>query len=43
MTVHPTVLYVVADRLAQSKEGFRKFRQPGSWRDMLFSPGSTAI
>ena len=41
MTVHPAVAYVIADRLAQSKSGFQAFRQPGSWRDLLFSPGST--
>ena len=41
MTVHPTILYVIADRLAQQKVGWEKFRQPGSLRDMLFSPGST--
>jgi len=42
MTVHPTILYVLADRLAQQKNGWTKFRAPGSWRDMVFSPGSTA-
>ena len=41
MTVHPTILYVLADRVAQSRDGWQKFRQPGSWRDTLFSPGST--
>jgi len=42
MTVHPTILYVLADRLAQQKTSWTKFREPGSWRDMVFSPGSTA-
>lgn len=41
MTVHPTILYILADRVAQQKASWEKFRQPGSWRDMLFSPGST--
>lgn len=41
MTVHPAILYVLADRVAQQKQGWQKFRQPGSWRDLLFSPGST--
>lgn len=43
MTVHPTILYVLADRVAQKKASWEKFRAPGSWRDMLFSPGSTAV
>ena len=43
MTVHPTILYVLADRVAQQKDSWEKFRQPGSWRDMVFSPGSTAV
>jgi len=42
MTVHPTILYVLADRLAQQKTSWTKFRAPGSWRDIVFSPGSTA-
>lgn len=42
MTVHPSILYVLADRLAQQKNSWTKFREPGSWRDMVFSPGSTA-
>jgi len=41
MTVHPTILYILADRVAQTKDQWEKFRQPGSWRDTLFSPGST--
>ena len=41
MTVHPAILYVLADRVAQTKTDWQKFRQPGSWRDALFTSGST--
>jgi hypothetical protein len=41
MTIHPTILYVIADRLAQHPATWQKFRAPGTWRDRWFSPGST--
>jgi len=40
MIVHPGAVYVVADRLQHTKHRWRKFRQPGTWRERWYASGS---
>ena len=43
MTVHPSVLYILANRLAQPQEGWRKFRQPGSAHERWYATAAREL
>ena len=40
MALHPGALYVVADRLQHTKQRWRKFRKPGTWRERWYASGT---